>query len=261
MKSMARLVAGDGPYDPIDWREFHFFKPNEGIARNDLLEIRICLDYEQARESPGVIEFVSNNDAHAKARSIKSAIQMRTRFAPVNYEGGDEEEKAANRLTVPAACLAASWFPKPWLSATKEARRAVISLLEAIYSQRPLPCWTYPMEFEEATLLTATAEQENQLLYVIAIDKSQPVTKLVDAFRNLLGEIGIRGDNTRRGKIKFASALEDLGCYRLARLKFMARSDSMLAASFRRSANKISDGKRRAIARLRGLGHIELSTE
>ena len=113
------------------------------------------------------------------------------------------------------------------------------------------------MEADQAELLTFAATHDNCLLRVIAIDQSLPETKLVERFRELLRKSGIRGENTRRGKIKVAAALDDLGCYRLSRLSASARSDAMLEAGYIRLAKKISTAKKRAVGRLRRLHYVE----
>lgn len=255
--SLRRILTGEGKYKPIDWREFHFFKSTEGVKKSDLQEIRICLDYEQARESTDVQKFVAGmSDRGAQAGAIKRAIERRSRYLSIGWEGGEAEQKEAEGLFVPSVCAAASWFPLPWLSANKESRRRVIAILEPIYSSRPLPSWAFPMDTEEAQLITMAAQDDGSMLRVVVIDKSQTVTKLVDQFRELLRNVGMRGDDSRRGKVKVASALEDLGCYRLSRLQHRLRSDAMVEAGFIRSANKISAAKKRAAARLLRLNYI-----
>jgi hypothetical protein len=222
------------PYNPaIDWREFHFFKPGEGISKSDLLEIRMCLDYEQGRESANVRHFIASMGASEKGAAVRSVVESRTRFLPIYWQENDEQEKGAEQaaleLVVPAVCAAASWFPRPWLSATKASRRAIITNLESVYSPRALPAWPFPMEPDESELLMMTiAHEKSVLLRVVAIDQGQPMTKLLGAFKALLRKSGIAGDDTRRGKIKLASALDDLGCYRLSRLRSSARSDAMV---------------------------------
>ena len=112
------------------------------------------------------------------------------------------------------------------------------------------------MEPDEADRLTALARRgTKQTLHVIAIDHTRPITALVTAFEERLKRIGVSGNNSQRGKVKLASALRDLGCYRLARLSDRARSNAMVEAGFSRSANKISDAKMRTIRRLRSLDY------
>jgi hypothetical protein len=255
--SLRRINPGKGEYRPLDWREFHFFKPLEGIQKSNLLEIRICLDYERARESRSAQAFFDSNDRASLAKSVARAVERRMRWLPIVWEGGESEQEAAENLFVPAACGAAiSLFPRPWLSATKEFRRQITGTLAPIYAARPMFSRPFPIDPEEAELLTMAALADNSLLRVIAIDTALPFTKLVEQFKGLLRHVGIRGEESGRGKLKVSSALDDLGCYRLSKLHHTKRSDAMLEADFIRSANKISTAKRRATAALRRLNYL-----
>jgi hypothetical protein len=191
---------------------------------------------------------------------------MQNRFVWVGYYPEEKPTKeqsqgwisADDQLTVPAVSLAAPSFPAPWLSVSEGIRKTITSRLQPIYTPKALPVWDFPVSAELADVLAATAKEEKQTsLHVLAIDHTRPRTSLIHAFEEWLREMGNTGSGSRRGKVKVASALEDLGCYRLAtRLNSTARSEAMESVGFRRSANKLSEAKRRALRRLRSLDYV-----
>jgi hypothetical protein len=213
----------------------------------------MCLDYEQARESKHVADFIASLDKHARAELINVALLMQSRCVVITKKGSVDRKFS---LIVPTVSVAAPWFPAPWLSATVPARGRLARQLEPLYGRQHLPHWAFRIGRNQAREIIRMAIHRMHRLVVISFDGTQSVTALMKAFGETLRRMGVGRDNSNRGKIKLVSALEDPGCYRLARLGDRARANAMNTVGFSRSANKISDGKRRTIKRLRGLRYI-----
>lgn len=243
------------PLESIDWKEFHFFRRGMGLskAKANLPGIQMCLDYELARESKGVADFIASLGKDEKTELINGALLMQLRHVMITKKPSID---TAFSLIVPTVSVAAPWFPAPWLSATVQARVRLARRLGTLYGRHYLPYWAFPVGRTQAREITRVAIQRRQRLVVVSFDGTQSVTALMRAFGETLRRIGVGRDSSNRGKIKLVSALEDLGCYRLARLRDRARASAMNAVGFSRSANKISDGKRRTTKRLRGLRYI-----
>jgi hypothetical protein len=121
----------------------------------------------------------------------------------------------------------------------------------------------FPLDAEESSPWVKAAKADrNTSLYVIAIDHSEPRSAVVRKFRRWLKDHKVdvsdedRKGRSRKGKVKIPARLDDLACYRLSSLDSLAREKVMDDAGFRRSAARLSDGKRRAAKRLQALRYI-----
>jgi hypothetical protein len=255
------------PVKSLDWREFHFFK-EQGLSKRDLITIRVCLDYELARESSRVRAFVKQL-SQGQRRQLLEPQRLDSRYVPVRSSDEPEQPNVpkwsdvtnsseALDLVVPAACIAASWFPQPWLCGLMNERRLIVKQLQSVYSMRPLSVFEFPLEEETAKLLTSSAQADgNTTLHVIAINREQTRATLLKAFKVWLGRENIKGGASQQGRHKFTAALSDLGCYRLmTKLDSQARAHAMNTWGFRRSIPKLSEGKARAAKRLDRLGYV-----
>jgi hypothetical protein len=256
---LSALIKGlSRPIKTLDWREFHFFKA-QGLSKTDLLEIRICLDYELARESARVRSFVKKLSQDRRQHMLRPD-GLNSRYVPVWSDDADVETSQEVRdLVLPAACVAASWFPKPWLCAEGNERRSIVKQLAPVYSTRPLAVFEFPLDNETAELLRFSAQSDGSTtLHVVAINREQTRGALRKAFDAWLDQQrGFSGTMSRQGKNKFTAELSDLGCYRLmTKLNSQARAHAMDLSGFKRSVPKLSEGKARAAKRLQQLGYI-----
>jgi hypothetical protein len=93
------------------------------------LEMLVCLDYERALECTKLVESVKALNQGQRVRMLEQVQRYRrlSRFVPV--EGGlptglpglpsppfQDFETVVSFPPIPAACVAASWFPKHWLA-------------------------------------------------------------------------------------------------------------------------------------------------
>ena len=265
------LIKGlSHPIKTLDWREFHFFKA-QGLSKTDLVAIRICLDYELARESARVCSFVKKLSQERRQQMLQPH-RLNSRCVSVRASGEKEKEgfttwrdgdlktfkEALDLPAIPAACVAASWFPKPWLCGEGSERRSIVKQLAPIYSTRPLAVFEFPLDNETSKLLRCSAQSEGSTLHVIVINRKQTrgaVRKAFDAWLDRQGDFS--GSMSRQGKNKFTAELSDLGCYRLmTKLNSQARAHAMDLCGFKRSLPKLSEGKARAAKRLQELGYI-----
>ena len=272
LSALNALIEGlSRPMKVLDWREFHFFKA-QGLSKTDLVAIRICLDYELARESAHVRSFVKKL-SQGRRQQMLQPHRLNSRY--VSVRASDEEEKegfttwrdgdlktfneALNLPAIPAACIAASWFPKPWLCGEGGERRSIVERLAPVYSTRPLAVFEFPLDNETAELLRFSAQSDGSTtLHVVAINREQTRGALRKAFDAWLDrQRGFSGSMSRQGKNKFTAALSDLGCYRLmTKFNSQARAHAMDVWGFKRSVPKLSEGKARAAKRLQQLGYI-----
>jgi hypothetical protein len=170
----------------------------------------------------------------------------------------ETEQEVLDLPPIPVACVAAPWFPEPWLFGEGSERREIIKRLEPFYSPRPLAVFEFPLE-EDGKLLLQTAQSDgNTTLHVVAINRDRTKGALRKAFDAWLHrESGFSGTMSRQGKNKFIAALSDLGCYRLMKkLGPQARQHAMKESGFKRSTPKLSEGKARAAKRLQQLRYI-----
>jgi hypothetical protein len=266
------LIRGLGrPIKSLDWREFHFFK-EQGLSKTDLTAIRVCHDYELARESSRVLAFVKQLSPDRR-RQILEPQRVNSRYIAIRFSDEPPNPKIpawsdvrtfseTQDLFVPAACVAASWFPRPWLCGSVADRRSIVKRLTAIYTVRSLPVFDFPVQEDMTNLLLCSAQRDgNTTLHVLAIDWEQTKSALLKAFEAWLEQQrDIKGSSSRQGKNKFASALSDLGCYRLmTKLEAQARAHAMNLCCFRRSIPKLSEAKTRTAKRLQRLGYINLT--
>jgi hypothetical protein len=263
------------PVKTLDWREFHFFKA-QGLSKTDSLATRICLDYEQARESACVRRFVKKLSQDRRQQMLQPRVPF-SRYVSVRFSDEtasrkvpkcsdvETEQEVLDLPPIPVACVAAPWFPEPWLFGEGSERRKIIKRLEPFYSTRPLAVFEFPLDEEDGKLLLQTAQGDgNTTLHVVAINRDQTkgaLRKAFDAWLDRLdresGKSGFSGTMSRQGKNKFTAALSDLGCYRLMKkLGPQARQDAMNESGFKRSIPKLSEGKARAAKRLQQLRYI-----
>lgn len=255
---LARLVNGlSRSIKSLDWREFHFFK-EQGLSKTDHVAIRTCLDYELARESSRVRGIIQTLSQERRQQILEGARRHNSRYLAIRFSDEPSDPnfpkwadvqnstQAESLPPVPAACVAASWFPAPWLCGPVDERRSIVKRLTPVYAMRPLTVFEYPLEKERANLLVLSAQTDgNTSLHVIAINREQTRASLLKAFNVWLDrQNDITGCTSRQGKNKFAAALSDLGCYRLmTNLDSQARSHAMNLSGFRRSNPKLSESK------------------
>jgi hypothetical protein len=142
----------------------------------------------------------------------------------------ETEQEVLDLPPIPVACVAAPWFPEPWLFGEGSERREIIQRLEPFYSARPLAVFEFPLDAEDAELLLRSAQSDgNTTLHVVAIDRHQTKGASRKAFDAWLDrESGFSRTRSRQGKNKFTAALSDLGCYRLMKkLDPQARQDTI----------------------------------
>jgi hypothetical protein len=174
----------------------------------------------------------------------------------------ETEQEVLDLPPIPVACVAAPWFPEPWLFGEGSERRKIIKRLVPFYSTRPLPVFEFPLDKKDGKLLLQTAQSDGYTtLHVVAINRDQTrgaLRKAFDAWLDRLDrESGFSGTMSRQGKNKFIAALSDLGCYRLMKkLGPQARQHAMNESGFKRSIPKLSEGKARAAKRLQQLRYI-----
>ena len=254
------LVSEISRTDSLDWREFHFFKAG-GLSRNDQLSNRICLDYELARECRQIVELLAH--CSQKQRQEVLSLQSTSRYAAFPCSDGGlvkAFEQVASLPSIPTVCIAASWFPSPWLSAPETEGRKIVKTLARFYDTRPLAVSDFPVKDrqEEKLLIASAALDTGTTLHVFAIDKTQTESALIAAFRAWIKkQRDITGADSRRGRVKIVAALRDLGCYRLmTKLDAASRQATMDEVGFKQSVPKLSEAKRRTAKRLRSLGYM-----
>jgi len=214
----------------------------------------VCLDYEHALECSKLVDFIEALSRDQREQMFNRALRYRQRFVPLFRDW----KTSASPPAIPAACVAASWFPKHWLTASRSQRRKVEEQTEPLYSGRSLPVWKFPMDSEEAEMLSCNAKaDERTTLHVIAVDRTETKSALVKRFKAWIDEQkNIEGSGSRKGKINVPAMLNDLACYRLSKLDVAPRLDFMGEAGFSRSEARRSQAKARAAKRLHKLGYI-----
>jgi hypothetical protein len=208
------------------------------------------LDYELARESARVGTFIKKLSQYRRQQMLQPH-RLHSRYVLAWAEAPDHPP-------VPVACVAAPWFPKPWLCGEDSERRSIVKQLAPIYSTRPLVVEDFPLDNETSKLLLSSAQSEGSTLHVVVINREQTrgaVRKAFDAW--LERQRDFSGSMSRQGENKFTAELSDLGCYRLmTKLNSQARAHAMDVWGFKRSLPKLSEGKARAAKRLQQLGYI-----
>lgn len=229
----------------------------------------VCFDYEQALECKALVELVRGLNEQQREHMLSQALRYRTsQFVPLDagpiplVEGvcspAFQSSKACSFLSVPAACVAASWFPKHWLCAPPSERRRVTDRIKSLYFRRSIPIFDFPTDGDTIEILRrSAAEDGHTTLHVIAIDRSQTKSTLVQTFEAWIHKQNdITGTLSRKGKVNIPAKLTDLGCFRLSTLDSVSRETAMEEAGFYRSVAKLSAAKRRAERRLKSLNYI-----
>ena len=250
----------------MNWQEFHFFKQPDGLSKHNSLEMVVCLDYERALECKPLIQFVCGLDRQQREHMLNQALRYRlNQFVPVDagprpsIEGVHSPAFQSSRAMrafppIPAACVAASWFPKNWLCGSPSERRKVTDRIQSLYFRKSIPMFDFPIDAEAARILRC---EWHTTLYVIAIDRRQTKSALVQGFETAIHEQNdITGTLSRKGKVNIPAQLNDLGCFRLSTLDPVSRETAMEEAGFYRSVAKLSAAKRRAERRLKSLNYI-----
>jgi hypothetical protein len=161
--------------------------------RESGIELEICNDYELARECPRLIEFIlAWKDREQKALAWVEIAPEFARSMDVP-EGADVDiaDKSVWRPFLPTAVLLAGWFPKPWLYGTSAQRQKIVEALSRSYDvRRALFIRPYPLDPEEENFIRDKIAADNSRkkhpanleLYVIAIDWTEPLTRLRERF-------------------------------------------------------------------------------
>jgi hypothetical protein len=250
-----KLISRISRPDSLDWREFDFFKEGAGLSRNDQLSIQVCLDYELAREWRLLVEWLKN--CSEKQRQEVLSMPESRRDAAIPF---DSPFDPVEMPPVPTACVAASWFPAPWLSGPARERDRIIKDLAEFYSPvsgvvgRGLKTFDFPMEDR----LVEWVKKENSTLHVFAINRGETKSAIIAAFTAWVKrQPDITGKESRRGRNKPISRLRDLGCWRLmTKLDPLSRQVLMDQEGFKQSVPKLSEAKQRTRKRLRSMGYI-----
>ncbi len=234
----------------------------------------VCLDYEQALECKPLIELVCGLDRQQREHMLNQALRYGiSPFVTVDAEPPVPgipriegvrspvfQSSSAMRAfpPIPAACVAASWFPKSWLSASRSERRRVTDRIQSLYFRKCIPIFDFPIYAEtRETLRCGVAADKRTSLHVIAIDRRQTKSALVQRFEAWIHKQNdIKGTLSRKGKVNIPAKVTDLGCFRLSTLDSVSREMAMEEAGFRRSPAKLSAAKRRAEHRLESLDYI-----
>jgi hypothetical protein len=247
----------------MNWQAVHFFRQPGGLSRNEPKEMAACLDYEQALESKAIVELICSLPPAEKEWMLDRALRLPSRFTFLR-SGSDHAsrnlgafEEVARFPPIPAACVAASWFPKHWLEAPALERKSVVEKIASIYPIHRLTIIDFPLDADAAELLTKSAAAEpNTTLHVIAINRTETRSALLQRFKAWLDKQEIEGTMSRKGKVNIPASLDDLACYRLSKLDAVSRETAMSEIGFRRSVARLSDAKRRAMKRLRERNYI-----
>ena len=205
--------------------QFHFFKEPHGLSKSDSLEMVVCFDYEQALECKALVELVRGLNEQQREHMLSQALRYRTsQFVPLDagpiplVEGvcspAFQSSKAMGSfLSVPAACVAASWFPKHWLCAPPSERRRVTDRIKSRYFRKVDPIFDFPTDGDTIEILRrSAAEDGHTTLHVIAIDRSQTKSTLVQTFEAWIHKQNdITGTLSRKGKVNIPAKLTHLG--------------------------------------------------
>jgi hypothetical protein len=249
----------------LDWREFSFFKDGAGLSRNDQLSIQVCLDYELAREWRLLVEWLSR--CSKKQRQDTLSMEESRRYAAFPF---DVPINVFER-NVPTACIAASWFPSPWLSGPAKDRENIVKKLAefynstwsflncpGVYRREPLSVRSFQVDDQQRLVATMAKKDSDTTLHVFAVNRRHTKSAIVAAFKQWIErQSDISGNESLRGRVKAAAALRDLGCYRLmTKLDPLSRQVVMDQEGFEQSVPKLSEAKQRTRKRLRSMGYI-----
>ncbi len=168
----------------MNWSAFHFFRQPGGISKNDQLEMLVCLDYERALESKKIAEFVGQLQNAERKELVAEADLFHSKFVRTEW---DIQE------LIPAACVAASWFPKHWLEGSPVERRKIVKQLATVYAERTLPIWDFPFQDKEELELLLSLQRPHETLHVVAIDLTQAKSALKRKFERWIA----RGTTSR----------------------------------------------------------------
>jgi hypothetical protein len=263
-----KLISEISRTDSLDWHEFNFFKGGAGLSRNDQLSIQVCLDYELAREWRRLVEWLKN--CSEKQRQDVLSMPESRRYAAIPFASPFDP---VDMPPVPTACIAAPWFPSPWLSGPARERENIVKKLAESYDSawwfancpgrygyhgQPLSVYDFPVD-DQRRLAAWTAEKNSgRTLHVFEINRKQTKSAIIAAFKQWIEwQPDISGKESLRGRVKAVAALRDLGCYRLmTKLDALSRQVAMDEAGFKQSVPKLSEAKRRTQKRLRSMGYI-----
>jgi hypothetical protein len=247
----------------VKWQAVHFFKQPSGLSRNEPVEMAACLDYEQALESKRLVDVVCSLSSGERQWMLSRALQSPSRFVWVRRDSSLQSqpfrscEDLASFPPIPAVCVAASWFPKHWLEAPASTRPNVVGQIRQLYSIDRLGMFPFPLDPDELFQLTASVNADpDTTLHVIAIDRTQARSAIVQKFKRWLEQEDIKGTRSRKGKVNVPACLDDLACYRLSSLDQVARETVMAETGFHRSVARLSNAKHRALKRLQALKYI-----
>jgi len=247
----------------VKWQAIHFFKQPGGLSPNEPVEMAACRDYERALESKRLVDVVCSLPSAERQWMLSRALQLPSRFVSLRLDASSQSqpfhsyEEMVSFPPIPAVCVAATWFPKHWLEAPISARRNIVDQVRRLYPIEHLPIFPFPLDPDKLFPLTASAKADpNTTLHVIAIDRTQTRSALVQKFKHWLGQEEITGTRSRKGKVNVPARLDDLACYRLSSLDQVTRETVMAETGFQRSVARLSNAKHRALKRLQALKYI-----
>jgi hypothetical protein len=212
----------------IDWREYDFFRPTEGLSiHDDSPEYALAYDFELVRTSqPLCARIVACPNGLERATAWAASVPYHSRWFP-GLTPGEVPERPELEPRIPTACLLTPWFPAPWLTGSPGARRRVVAALDRAYGAvRPLMLRPYPLSSGDDHLLSLATEDKHCLATMIIIDRAADLERTVKQFRTALLELNLspRAHELRTRKASAIHALERLCCYRLGTLPAAKRN-------------------------------------
>lgn len=227
-------------------QEWNFFP--SGKIRDDT-EVRVILDYEQARESTQVISWLLRKSAQEREICAKRCVRSGMRYA--------WQTIAEPELYIPTVCLVAENFPAPWLNLSEGEQRTIVNRFACMYRIKPLPSISYPTQGEEGLLFHRAAQEDGISLQIFAINRKLTKTRLMEQFQAwLLAQDDIAGELSSQGKVKWKTKLTDLACWRLMQIAVGKRDFLVDSYQLKPGAREqISRAAARAKSRLHNLGY------
>jgi hypothetical protein len=258
MKGLDKLFSEIRRTNSLDWREFNFFKAGAGLSRNDQVSIQVCLDYELARESPQIVEWQTTLSARERQEDLQQLQQTISTKSSRYFLGTDEEKK--RMFLFPKVCVAASWFPSPWLSAPPEEREKIIKMLAALYddtAEARESQWLSPLPELPARNKEAIKELGGIIKWV------------ADGGARTLAAFEFPMKDQKRERMLIATTTEERNITLHVFAINRAQTKSALVAAFKAWIEKQPDisgkeslrGRVKAVAALRDLGCYRLMTK
>ena len=254
MPGVGRIAQRNDSEPP---RDIAFFSDGGLSEKTDGLEITICFDYELARESADVVQFIQKlQHPEEKAERILTKWILNPYIA--RWAGGcasGQEEESRDAPLIPTICLAAAKsFPGPWLTIPSGVRRKLVKRFAPVYdSFRPLIISEGHESGQQTVMRDKAMSSDNQnrghhfKRYTMLLDWSEPPTRLKERFVAWLKVHEPQGVTKRsnQGHHKPAELLRSLASYRLAKLPIAKRQIMEGELGIKISDSQLSRWKKR----------------